>query len=177
MPRGYRADAWDASLITLPEYQCRVHPSDYVPSFAGMRIWEEFDKDSQSPGRHSHASLRVGDRAHHLDGWPPASARVCAAYLAGFLHRQMGRRRSGRHHHAFERRLDPPQRVAAQRSRRGHRALHPARGQSDHHDGDLATLPISPSPSSARATTSMKSAARSRLIHAKAWKRSSGPRA
>src|SRR3954471_3131833 len=35
-----RADSWDASLITLPEYQCRVHPSDYVPSFAGMRIWE-----------------------------------------------------------------------------------------------------------------------------------------
>ena len=32
-----RADSWDASLITLPEYQCRVHPSDYVPSFAGMR--------------------------------------------------------------------------------------------------------------------------------------------
>ncbi len=38
-----RADTWDASLITLPEYQCRVHPSDYVPSFAGMRIWEERD--------------------------------------------------------------------------------------------------------------------------------------
>src|SRR6516162_2467783 len=30
----FRADSWDASLITLPEYQCRVHPSDYVPSFA-----------------------------------------------------------------------------------------------------------------------------------------------
>src|ERR1700685_4761784 len=44
----YRADAWDASLFTLPEYQCRVHPSDYSPSFAGMRIWEEFDKDSQT---------------------------------------------------------------------------------------------------------------------------------
>ena len=42
-----RADTWDASLITLPEYQCRVHPSDYVPSFAGMRIWEERDSASQ----------------------------------------------------------------------------------------------------------------------------------
>src|SRR5215510_1144989 len=42
-----RAEAWDASLITLPEYQCRVHPSDYVPSFTGMRIWEERDRDSQ----------------------------------------------------------------------------------------------------------------------------------
>src|SRR5438309_3881070 len=43
-----RADSWDASLITLPEYQCRVHPSDYAPSFADIRIWEEIDKDSQS---------------------------------------------------------------------------------------------------------------------------------
>jgi len=42
-----RADTWDASLITLPEYQCRVHPSDYAPSFAPIRIWEERDKDSQ----------------------------------------------------------------------------------------------------------------------------------
>src|SRR5256885_12902340 len=38
-----RADSWDASLITLPEYQCRVHPADYAPSFAGVRIWEERD--------------------------------------------------------------------------------------------------------------------------------------
>ena len=43
-----RGDSWDASLITLPEYQCRVHPSDYAPSFAPIRIWEERDKDSQS---------------------------------------------------------------------------------------------------------------------------------
>ncbi|HWN85005.1 MAG TPA: hypothetical protein VNN99_07640, partial [Vicinamibacterales bacterium] len=42
-----RADTWDASLITLPEYQCRVHPSDYAPSFAPIRIWEERDRDSQ----------------------------------------------------------------------------------------------------------------------------------
>ena len=27
-----RADSWDASLLTLPEHQCKPHPSDY-----GMR--------------------------------------------------------------------------------------------------------------------------------------------
>src|SRR5438046_1577322 len=42
-----RADTWNASLISLPEYQCRVHPSDYVPSFAGFRVWEERDSASQ----------------------------------------------------------------------------------------------------------------------------------
>src|SRR5207237_1213557 len=31
----FRADAWDASLITLPEYQCIQDPSDYVQSFGG----------------------------------------------------------------------------------------------------------------------------------------------
>src|SRR3954464_1845937 len=41
------AESWDASLLTLPEYQCRVHPVDYVPSFFNIRIWEERDKDSQ----------------------------------------------------------------------------------------------------------------------------------
>ena len=38
-----RAQSWDASLIALPEYQCRVHPADYANSFADIRIWEERD--------------------------------------------------------------------------------------------------------------------------------------
>src|ERR1700734_762907 len=42
----FRALAWDASLITVPEYQCRVHPSDYASSFADIRFWEEIDRDS-----------------------------------------------------------------------------------------------------------------------------------
>jgi len=36
-----RALSWDASLLTLPEYQCRVHPSDYANQFNNIRIWEE----------------------------------------------------------------------------------------------------------------------------------------
>ncbi|MDT8399000.1 MAG: hypothetical protein RQ899_10340 [Pseudomonadales bacterium] len=42
-----RAQTWDASLIALPEYQCRVHPSDYANSFADIRIWEERDPYSE----------------------------------------------------------------------------------------------------------------------------------
>ena len=52
-----RALTWDASLITLPEYQCRVHPSDYAQSFADIRMWEEIDKDSQA---------LVAIRLHHF---------------------------------------------------------------------------------------------------------------
>lgn len=42
-----RAKSWSASLIALPEYQCRTHPSDYANSFANIRIWEEFDEKTQ----------------------------------------------------------------------------------------------------------------------------------
>jgi len=42
-----RAQSWSASLIALPEYQCRVHPSDYASSFANIRIWEERDPISE----------------------------------------------------------------------------------------------------------------------------------
>src|SRR6185369_10269934 len=66
-----RADSWDASLITLPEYQCRVHPSDYVPSFAGMRIWEERDKDSQQlVAIHTHHFAWATERTIWMDGRP-----------------------------------------------------------------------------------------------------------
>jgi hypothetical protein len=66
-----RAEAWDASLITLPEYQCRVHPSDYVPSFAGMRIWEERDKDSQQLiAIHTHHFAWGTERTIWMDGRP-----------------------------------------------------------------------------------------------------------
>src|SRR5262245_5798151 len=42
-----RAQSWDAALLTVPEYQCRVHPSDYASSFGDIRIWEEVDTASQ----------------------------------------------------------------------------------------------------------------------------------
>jgi hypothetical protein len=42
-----RAQSWSASLIALPEYQCRVHPADYANSFADIRIWDERDPISE----------------------------------------------------------------------------------------------------------------------------------
>ena len=66
-----RADAWDAGLITLPEYQCRVHPSDYVSSFAGLRIWEERDPASQQLiAIHTHHFAWGTERTIWMDGRP-----------------------------------------------------------------------------------------------------------
>src|SRR6516225_4605459 len=43
-----RGDSWDASLLTLPEHQCKPHPADYGPRGpANLRIWKEVDSDSQ----------------------------------------------------------------------------------------------------------------------------------
>ncbi len=65
----FRAESWDASLLTLLEYQCRVHPSDYVPSFAGIRIWEEFDTASQQlVAIHTHHFAWATERTIWMDG-------------------------------------------------------------------------------------------------------------
>jgi hypothetical protein len=67
----FHADSWDASLLTVPEYQCRVHPSDYVPSFAGMRIWEERDSTSQQLiAIHTHHFAWGTERSIWMDGRP-----------------------------------------------------------------------------------------------------------
>jgi hypothetical protein len=42
-----RAQAWSASILSLPDYQCRVHPADYANSFADIRMWNEFNLDTQ----------------------------------------------------------------------------------------------------------------------------------
>jgi hypothetical protein len=42
-----RARSWNATILSLPDYQCRVHPSDYANSFANIRIWDEIDTTTQ----------------------------------------------------------------------------------------------------------------------------------
>ena len=42
-----RAQSWNASILSVPEYQCRVHPVDYASSFAQIRIWETVDPRTQ----------------------------------------------------------------------------------------------------------------------------------
>ena len=38
----WRAESWDASLLSLPEHQCKPHPSTYGFRGVGtLRIWEE----------------------------------------------------------------------------------------------------------------------------------------
>jgi hypothetical protein len=66
-----RAMAWEASIQTLPEWQCRPHSADYIwrgPS--NLRIWKEVDPASRLITAFHAEWLRSVDRAVYLDGRP-----------------------------------------------------------------------------------------------------------
>lgn len=66
-----RAEAWDASIQTLPEWQCRPHSADYIwrgPS--PLRISKEVDPVSREVVAYHAEWLRSVDRAIYLDGRP-----------------------------------------------------------------------------------------------------------
>jgi hypothetical protein len=68
-----RGDSWDASLLTLPEHQCKPHPSDYSPRGpANLRIWKEVDTATQQTiAYHTHISWQAPERTIWMDGRPP----------------------------------------------------------------------------------------------------------
>jgi glyoxylase-like metal-dependent hydrolase (beta-lactamase superfamily II) len=72
------ADSWDASILTLPEHQCKPHPSDYSPRGpANLRIWKEIDAPTQQlVAYHTHISWQAPERTIWMDGrpHPPAYA-------------------------------------------------------------------------------------------------------
>ena len=66
-----RAESWDASIQTLPEWQCRPHSADYIwrgPS--QLRISKEVDPVSREVVAFHAEWLRSVDRAIYLDGRP-----------------------------------------------------------------------------------------------------------
>lgn len=85
-----RAESWSASLIALPEYQCRVHPSDYASSFANIRIWEERDPISEAlVAIHIQHFAWQTRRTIWMDG--REHPRICSTYLHGLFHGRVGR--------------------------------------------------------------------------------------
>jgi hypothetical protein len=63
-----RADRWDASLLTLPEWQCRPHRSDHGDRRSPVRLSEEIDPATQQVIRHhTHREWQARER-HHLYG-------------------------------------------------------------------------------------------------------------
>jgi len=73
-----RGDAWDASLLTVPEHQCKPHPSDYSPRGpANLRITREIDRDTQQViAYHTHISMMGVERTIWMDGRAHPSANA-----------------------------------------------------------------------------------------------------
>ena len=73
-----RADSWDASLLSMPEHQCKPHPSTYGFRGVGtLRIWEERDEHTQALlAIHTHIEWQAQRRTIWMDGrpHPPAHA-------------------------------------------------------------------------------------------------------
>jgi hypothetical protein len=67
-----RADSWDATLVEIPENQCRAHGSDYGwrgPS--ALSIWKEVDKASQQViAYRTHLSAYGAEQTIWMDGRP-----------------------------------------------------------------------------------------------------------
>jgi len=78
-----RGDSWDASLLTLPENQCRPHPSDYAwRGPANLRIWKEVDHDTQKLiAYHTHISWQAPERTIWMDGRPHPPAWAAHTWM------------------------------------------------------------------------------------------------
>src|ERR1700730_3122602 len=72
-----RAQAWNASLYTLPEWQCRPHGAMYISRGPSqLRIWKEVDPNSRTITAYHTEWLRSVDNPIYMDGRsrPPALA-------------------------------------------------------------------------------------------------------
>jgi cyclase len=73
-----RADSWDASLLTLPEHQCKPHPSTYgFRGVGNLRVSVEVNEKTQSIIKlHTHIQWQEQRRDIWMDGrpHPPAYA-------------------------------------------------------------------------------------------------------
>ena len=111
-----RAEAWSASVQTLPEWQCRPHGFAYIyrgPS--QLRISKEVDPVTRQITAFHSEWLRSVDVPIYLDGRPHPSEK-CASHLGRVQHRRVDWGHVENHHHAREGRVSAPKRCSTQRS-------------------------------------------------------------
>ena len=67
-----RALAWDASLLTLPEHQCKPHPSTYgFRGVGNLRMWSDVDPATQQLIKiNTHIQWQEQHREIWMDGRP-----------------------------------------------------------------------------------------------------------
>ena len=67
-----RGESWDASLLTLPEHQCKPHPSTYgFRGVGNLRIWNKIDDANQQLiSIRTHIQWQEQDREIFMDDRP-----------------------------------------------------------------------------------------------------------
>jgi len=74
-------DSWDASLLTLPEHQCKPHPFRLRNPRPGTNAsLERSGHGHPAVDRLPHAHFLASAGTCHLDGWEAASARLRRAH-------------------------------------------------------------------------------------------------
>tara|TARA_R110000772_G_scaffold26400_3_gene68111 strand:+ start:411 stop:1262 length:852 start_codon:yes stop_codon:yes gene_type:complete len=65
-----RGDTWTSSLLTVPEHQCKPHPSTYgFRGIGNLRVQEEIDQSDQSLiALHTHIEWQAQKRTIWMDG-------------------------------------------------------------------------------------------------------------
>jgi hypothetical protein len=80
----WRAELWDASIQSLPEWQCRPHGADYITRGPSPpRIWKEVDPVSREITAYHAEWLRSVDRPIYMDGRPHPSKNAAHTW-AGY---------------------------------------------------------------------------------------------
>lgn len=73
-----RGESWSASLLSVPEHQCKPHPADYAtrgPS--NLRIWKDIDRTTQELiAIRLHISWSSSERTIWMDGRPHPPAHT-----------------------------------------------------------------------------------------------------
>jgi hypothetical protein len=79
-----RSSAWDASIYTLPEWQCRPHGSAYISRGPSqLKIWKDVDPVSRDVTSWRMEWLRSVERPIYMDGRPHPSPNTPHTW-AGF---------------------------------------------------------------------------------------------
>jgi hypothetical protein len=79
-----RSTAWEASIQTMPEWQCRPHGSAYISRGPSqLKIWKEVDPVSRETSAWHLEWLRSVDRPVYMDGRPHPSPNTPHTW-AGF---------------------------------------------------------------------------------------------
>ena len=172
-----RAESWSASILSLPDYQCRVHPADYAPnSFAHIRMWHESTRHSSSSSR-STSSISRGARSAR-SGWTAGRIRPTTPSTRRWVSRPANGSATPSKVTTTHLKEGWLRRNGVARSDSGDRdrALHSARQPSDlerlRPGSEVSRGAVLPQPRLTRSTRP----ARSARIRAKAWSGSRGAR-